>query len=148
MSGAVYDSRLYVFTDVNRFFNAAINLGETVISGQINVDDTVYYIIAPIKHGLVIPLSSDFTFLEEIPFTIANYSDLTWTNGILNDNPSVISFYDNAFTSIYLKDAAYIIYDGEEIEIISKDYSDEGWVMVTLNIPDARELIGKELHTK
>ncbi|MCL1829825.1 MAG: DUF6311 domain-containing protein [Oscillospiraceae bacterium] len=145
MNGEIAYSTLYIFNDVNRFFDAAVLLEDSAVSFILPFEDIIYYIIAPHNSKLSLPNKEEAVLLEDIPLTVADYSDRIWTNGVLNDYPNVVSFYDNAFTKQYLEHAEYIICDGEKFKIKKKDYHDPGWVMVTLEIEDATLLLGKPL---
>jgi len=148
MAGHVDDEKLYLFGDVNRFFDAALSLGDSVYSGRIDFDEGIYYIIAPKNQKTTIPEDSRFQPLHSIPLTIAEYTDSSWTNGILNADMSIALFYDNAFTARFLKDAEYLIAEGQRVKIIDKDYKDAGWVMVKLDLPDAAILVGSSLEAE
>ncbi len=148
ISGEPDPDTLYLFGDVNLFFNAAVALGDSAMSGRIDYPTGSYFVIAPKSGRAVVPSDSAFVSLSDLPLTTAfDLSDLTWTNGVLNDNPSVVSFYDNAFTRSYLETADYLIFEGTKIKILEKDYGDPGWVMVTLDVEDASVLSGKPLET-
>ena len=63
----------------------------------------------------------------------------------MNANHAVCAFYDDETTRPLLQDASALVCDGASYRILKKDYSDEGWVMVTLDIEDAGVLTGKVL---
>ena len=139
---------LYIFDDTNRFFNAALLLGDEVESFRLSTDDFSCYIIAPKNATLTLPATPDITSLRDIPLTLADYSDLSWTCGILNEHTDLLLFYDNAFTQAFLEDASFLVCGGRRIEIVNRDYSDAGWVMVTVASSDTAFLIGEPLTTE
>ena len=146
MRNEIDDSKLYIFDNINRFFNAATFLADSVYSFRIPFENTYYYIIAPKNESLILPYDAGIVMLNDIPLTIANYTDLVWEKGVQSEHPETILFYDNTFTKSFLDNAEYIICENERIEIINKDYSDFGWVMVTLKITDGSFLVGKSLQ--
>jgi len=146
MDGVIDEGKIYLFsgevadqtpTDVNRFFNAAIRLGDLAFCGSLDFSGHTYYIVAPKNENAVVPSDSNILPLQELPLTFAAYSDLSWTDGVLNEDKSVVTFYDNAFTAQYLDTAEYILADGQKLKILSKDYGDEGWVIIRLDTADA-----------
>ena len=145
MTGNLRDNTLYVFDDVNRFFNAAMFLNDSVISGQLSFSGGYFYIISP--RSTKIPEDSAFISFDDISLKIADYTDLTWTDGVLVDNPSIVTFYDNAFTKQFLENAEYLLAGSASIKILNKNYRDEGWVIVTLDVQDASFLIDVPLQT-
>ena len=46
------------------------------------------------------------------------------------------------------REPGYLCADGTDYAILDVDDSDPGWLMITLDIPDATVLWGKELETK
>lgn len=141
-------TKLYIFDDTNRFFDTAVLLGDTVYSFQLSFEDGWYYILAPKNQDLTITSDSNIIMLKDIPLTIADCSDLVWTNGVLNEHKNIVTFYDNAFTRGFLEEASYIICEDQKIEILDKDYHDAGWVMITTSVEDASFLSGKPLQTE
>ena len=55
---------------------------------------------------------------------------------------------DSPFARAKLEGACYLCAGGQEYEILQVDDSDPGWLMITLDIPDATVLWGQELETK
>ncbi len=86
---------------------------------------------------------------EGFPLRISDYTDSIWDKGVLvREEPyQTLLFPDCAFTRRRLEGMTALAADGEEYPILKLDDKDAGWLMVTLDIPDARILQGKELES-
>jgi len=143
LNGDIDEEKLYVFGDENKFFDTAIKLGDSVYSGVV---DDEYMIIA--SKETVIPATDNFIELDDIPFKLLDLNDLNWTGGVLNEDRSIVTFYDNAHTARFLEGATHIVDEtGKNYEILNLDYGDAGYVMVKLDIEDAGLLTGQKLET-
>ncbi|NMA06159.1 MAG: hypothetical protein GX928_00380, partial [Ruminococcaceae bacterium] len=143
LNGDIDKEKLYIFGDENKFFNTAIALGDSVYSGIV---DDEYMIIA--SKEAVTPAAENFVALDDIPFKLLDINDLNWTDGVLNEDRSIVTFYDNAHTARFLEGATHIVDEtGDGYEILNLDYGDAGYVMVKLDIEDASLLVGQKLKT-
>ena len=86
---------------------------------------------------------------EGFPLHISDYTDSIWDKGVLvREEPyQTLLFPDCAFTRRQLEGMTALAADGIEYPILNVDDKDAGWLMVTLDIPDARILQGKELES-
>ena len=114
---------------------------------------TALYVIAPGLDAYRHPLAVEYS--EAFPLQIADYSDDHWLHGVLSvnladigreaDENRVVLFYDTPLARRRLAGAQTIVCGGQRYPIVTVDDSDEGWLMVTLDTPDARALMGKDL---
>ncbi len=139
-----YDTdTLYVTSDYDTFRALARTAGSAAWAVRA---DAHWYLLIPKKAGVAAPSADENTAVyPDFPLEIVDYSDDNWTGGILNANHAVCAFYDDETTRPLLQDASALVCDGASYRILKKDYSDEGWVMVTLDIEDAGVLTGKVL---
>lgn len=144
-AGQLDPDTLYVSSDRAIYFQLAPLISDQAICAQVDG----YYVIAPRVEGLTAPPASDnFLPLEDEVLTIEDLNDGVWTHGVLNSDKSICTFLDNSFTRSYLENAEYIVCEGQSFRILKLDDSDPGWLMVTLDIPDATALAGKTLETR
>lgn len=140
---------LYLTCDGDRFYRMAEALlqnGADVTCAKI---DRIWYAIIPHRADVVLPAQSDsFWVYPEFPLMLDPIFDANWTYGVLNSNRSVCTIRDNSATRPYLADATALIADGKRYTILDKDYSDAGWVMLTMDMDDATILIDKILTTE
>ncbi len=145
LSGEFAPDTIYLTSNEETFIPLAEALGDAVWAVKI---DTLWYALIPKNEAVTMPTASEtLYFYPDIPLFLPTYNDDNWTNAIFNTDPTLICFYDNAFTSALLNDASYLVCEGVAYEILNKDYKDAGWVMLTLDIEDARILIDKPLTT-
>ncbi len=96
-------------------------------------------------------------FSEAFPLRLVDYyTDDYWVDGVLARAPTeewadkaghTLLFTDCAFTRRKLENArALRDAAGREYAILAVDDRDEGWLMVTLDIPDASVLVGMDLE--
>lgn len=113
-----------------------------------------WYVIAP---GMEYSGDDALIFSEAFPLRLVDYyTDDYWVDGVLARAPTeewadkagrTLLFTDCPFTrrklesARALRDAA-----GREYAILAVDDRDEGWLMVTLDIPDASVLVGMDLE--
>ncbi|MEG1744606.1 MAG: hypothetical protein RR215_03375, partial [Ruthenibacterium sp.] len=147
LSAGSYDADTLYFTCSFERFQT---LAEALLSAGADVTcarlDGLWYVILPNRAGVSLPAEdADFTLYPHFPLSPAPYTDALWTDGVLNSDPRVILLYDNAVTNGVLSGAAALLCEGTAYPILKTDYGDPGWVMVTLDIPDAAVLTGKEL---
>lgn len=113
-----------------------------------------WYVIAP---GMDYLGDDALVFSEDFPLRLVEtYTDDYWVNGVLARAPSeewqdkagrTLLFTDCAFTRRHLEHARALRDDaGREYAILAVDDRDEGWLMVTLDIPDASVLVGMDLE--
>ena len=86
---------------------------------------------------------------EAYPLRICDYTDSLWDHGVLTREApyQTVLFYDCAFTRRRLEGMQALRTDGVDYPILNIDDKDAGWLMVTLDIPDAHALQGKELES-
>lgn len=145
-AGEIEPDTMYITSNRNLFFDLSSVLCDKAICAQV---DDVWYVIAPDKEGVKEPeISDDFITYEEYPLMLEDLTNDGWTHGVLNDDKSICTVLDNAFTRQHFADAQYIVCEGKEYKILYKDYGDAGWLMMTLDIDDASVLAGKVLQTR
>ncbi len=115
-------------------------------------DETVLYVIAPGFDGAGV--TKALPFGENFPVHLADYSDDHWQNGVLSlnleaigrkkDQNKVILLPDVPYLRSRLEGARAVLAEETEYPILKVD-TDPGWLMVTLDIPDAHILIEKDL---
>ena len=113
-----------------------------------------WYEIAP---GMEYSGDDALIFSETFPLRLVDYyTDDYWVDGVLARAPTeewqdkaghTVLFTDCAFTRRKLQ-GARALRDafGREYAILTVDDRDEGWLMVTLDIPDASALVGMDLE--
>ena len=79
---------------------------------------------------------------------LADYTDALWNRGVLDETKQTVCFADSPFVRRKLEHASVLCADGKEYTIKTIDDHDAGWLMVTLDIPDATVLWDKELESK
>ena len=67
---------------------------------------------------------------------------------MLDETKQTVCFADSPFVRRKLEHASVLCADGKEYTIKMIDDHDAGWLMVTLDIPDATVLWDKELESK
>ena len=67
---------------------------------------------------------------------------------VLDETKQTVCFADSPFVRRKLEHASVLCADGKEYTIKTIDDHDAGWLMVTLDIPDATVLWDKELESK
>src|SRR5699024_8179262 len=103
----------------NLFFDLSSVLCDKAICAQV---DDVWYVIAPDKEGVKEPeISDDFITYKEYPLMLEDLTNDGWTHGVLNDDKSICTVLDNAFTRQHFADAQYIVCEGKEYKILYKD---------------------------
>ena len=85
---------------------------------------------------------------ENYPLRLADYTDALWNRGVLDETKQTVCFADSPFVRRKLEHASVLCADGKEYTIKTIDDHDAGWLMVTLDIPDATVLWDKELESK
>lgn len=143
MRGEYDPDTIYVTSKYETFRALAGAAGDKAWGVRLN---WVWYVLIPKKAGVAAPAADETTAVyPDFPLSIPDHSDDSWTSGILNTNHAVCLFYDDVLTQPLLRDASALTCDGVTYRILKKDYSDTGWVMVTLDIEDANILLGKVL---
>lgn len=113
-----------------------------------------WYVIAP---GMDYLGDDALIFSDDFPLRLVEtYTDDYWVNGVLARAPTeewqdkagrTLLFTDCAFTRRHLENARALRDDaGREYAVLAVDDRDEGWLMVTLDIPDASVLVGMDLE--
>lgn len=147
-SGEVDGQTLYLFHTETEFLKYADAVCDKAWCGEVTSDDGRYqwYVIAPgmqtfAGDALCTPYG------ENYPLRIADYTDQLWNRGVLDSDKKTVCFADSPFTRARLEHAKAISAEGNTYAILSFDDSDPGWLMLTLDIPDATVLWDKELET-
>ncbi len=146
LAGEFSEGTFYLTCDQTLFAQLAQATIGTTYAVQI---DWNWYAILPIVDGITAPTERETLFVYPLlPLTIPDFSDDYFTDGISNDDPSVITLYLNKF-SIYYLGPALMIYDeaGNAYEILEYNYNYEGRFIITLDIEDASVLKGQYLCT-
>lgn len=142
---------LYLIHEEGLFLDLADRMGDDVFCARL---DGGWYVLAP---GLAYEGADALEFSEEYPLRLVDtYTDDYWVHGVLARAPSeewadkagkTVLFCDCAFTRRHLEGArALRDAAGQEYPILTVDDRDAGWLMVTLDIPDANALIGADLE--
>lgn len=142
---------LYLIHEEGLFLDLADRMGNDIFCACL---EGGWYILAP---GMAYNGSDALVFSEEYPLRLmASYTDSYWENGILVRAPSE-EWVDKAGRTILFTDCAFLRRrlecagalrdaDGQAYAILAVDDRDAGYLMVTLDIPDANTLIGVDLE--
>ncbi len=143
-SGEFSEGTFYLTSDESTFVTVAAATQGLAYAVRI---DWEWYAILPIVDGLEEPVAGDTLFVYPlIPFMLPEYSDDYFTDGVSNDDPSVVTFYLNEFTTLYIGSATAIIdEDGNSYEILEYSFEKAGRFIITLDIEDANILKGQYL---
>ncbi len=144
--GQVSTDTLYITSRRDLFISLAEQLQDVAVCAQV---DELWYVIYSKQAGVQLPdQPQGMRIYPALRLLLADYSDANWTCGVLNTDPRICMVTDDAFTRRHFADADYVICDGVEYKILNKDYSDPGWLMLTLDIEDASVLVDKTLTTR
>ena len=148
-AGTVREDTLYLFAEEGAFLQAVEPVKDNAWCGRVTSTDGTcsWYVIAPGLQG------QNFDALctpydENYPLRLADYTDALWNRGVLDETKQTICFADSPFVRRKLEHASVLCADGKEYTIKTIDDHDAGWLMVTLDIPDATVLWDKELESK
>ena len=148
-AGTVREDTLYLFAEEGAFLQAVEPVKDNAWCGRVTSTDGTcsWYVIAPGLHG------QNFDALctpydENYPLRLADYTDALWNRGVLDETKQTVCFADSPFVRRKLEHASVLCADGKEYTIKTIDDHDAGWLMVTLDIPDATVLWDKELESK
>ncbi len=145
MSGEIETDTVYLTNNFNTALDVAYANPEAF--QPMMLVDNLYYMLLPKNPDYEEPSSYEHTEVyNELPLHILGFNDANWTNGVLNSDKRIVAFEDTSFTQSRIENADYFVVDGVEYEILNKDYSDVGWVMVTLDIEDASILVGRNIE--
>lgn len=139
---------LYLFHDETVFLKYVDGFAGSAWCGEISSPDgsSHWYVIAPGMQDFAGD-SLCVAYDENYPLRLADYTDQLWNRGVLDSDKKTVCFADAPFTRSRLEHAAAICADGKTYAILNFDDSDPGWLMLTLDIPDATVLWDKELET-
>ncbi|MFR4957933.1 MAG: hypothetical protein ACLTC5_04175, partial [Subdoligranulum sp.] len=147
--GTVREDLLYLFADEGAFLQAVEPVKDNAWCGRVTSTDGTcsWYVIAPGLQGqnfdaLCTPYDKNY------PLRLADYTDALWNRGVLDETKQTVCFADSPFVRRKLEHASVLCADGKEYTIKTIDDHDAGWLMVTLDIPDATVLWDKELESK
>ena len=147
--GTVREDTLYLFAEEGAFLPAVEPVKDNAWCGKVTSTDGTcsWYVIAPGLQG------QNFDALctpydENYPLRLADYTDALWNRGVLDETKQTVCFADSPFVRRKLEHASVLCADGKEYTIKTIDDHDAGWLMVTLDIPDATVLWDKELESK
>ncbi|MFZ2595202.1 MAG: hypothetical protein WAX11_05355, partial [Gemmiger qucibialis] len=145
----VREDTLYLFAEEGAFLQAVEPVKNNAWCGRVTSTDGTcsWYVIAPGLQG------QNFDALctpydENYPLRLADYTDALWNRGVLDETKQTVCFADSPFVRRKLEHASVLCADGKEYTIKTIDDHDAGWLMVTLDIPDATVLWDKELESK
>ena len=148
-AGTVREDTLYLFAEEGAFLPAVEPVKDNAWCGRVTSTDGTcsWYVIAPGLQG------QNFDALctpydENYPLRLADYTDALWNRGVLDETKQTVCFADSPFVRRKLEHASVLCADGKEYTIKTIDDHDAGWLMVTLDIPDATVLWDKELESK
>ena len=143
LAGQPQKGCLYLVQDEGLFLQLAEVLQDQALCAKL--DDT-WYVIAP---GMNYNGSDVQRYGDAYPLHICDYTDSLWDHGVLTREApyQTVLFYDCAFTRRRLEGMQALRADGVDYPILNIDDKDAGWLMVTLDIPDAHTLQGKELES-
>ena len=148
-AGTVREDTLYLFAEEGAFLPAVEPVKDNAWCGRVTSTDGTcsWYVIAPGLQG------QNFDVLctpydENYPLRLADYTDALWNRGVLDETKQTVCFADSPFVRRKLEHASVLCADGKEYTIKMIDDHDAGWLMVTLDIPDATVLWDKELESK
>lgn len=143
LAGQPQEGCLYLVQDEGLFLQLAEVLQDQALCAKL--DDT-WYIIAP---GMNYDGGDVQRYGDAYPLRICDYTDSLWDHGVLTREApyQTVLFYDCAFTRRRLEGMQALRADGVDYPILNIDDKDAGWLMVTLDIPDAHTLQGKELES-
>ena len=148
-AGTVREDTLYLFAEEGAFLSAVEPVKDNAWCGRVTSTDGTcsWYVIAPGLQG------QNFDALctpydENYPLRLADYTDALWNRGVLDETKQTVCFADSPFVRRKLEHASVLCADGKEYTIKTIDDHDAGWLMVTLDIPDATVLWDKELESK
>ena len=140
---------LALFAEEGAFLPAVEPVKDNAWCGRVTSKDGTcsWYVIAPGLQG------QNFDALctpydENYPLRLADYTDALWNRGVLDETKQTVCFADSPFVRRKLEHASVLCADGKEYTIKTIDDHDAGWLMVTLDIPDATVLWDKELESK
>ncbi len=144
--GEIDSDTLYIMTREDLFFRYAGYFLEDCLCARV---DRNWYVFAPWNDAMrSLDISRQDVFVyEEIPFTIADYTDEDWTAGVWNQDPALVCFYDNESNRQKLEGAEALVMSGTEYSILEIDMSDPGWILVRLD-RSGEPLRGAMLETK
>lgn len=146
--GILREDTLYLFAVEGNFLQAVEPVKDSgAWCGRIETEGGSWYVIAPGMAGTALDESCT-PYGPEYPLRIADYTDGLWNHGVLDSDRRVVCMADSPFARAKLEGACYLCAGGQEYEILQVDDSDPGWLMITLDIPDATVLWGQELETK
>ena len=148
-AGTVREDTMYLFAEEGAFLQAVEPVKDNAWCGRVTSTDGTcsWYVIAPGLRG------QNFDALctpydENYPLRLADYTDALWNRGVLDETKQTVCFADSPFVRRKLEHASVLCADGKEYTIKTIDDHDAGWLMVTLDIPDATVLWDKELESK
>lgn len=147
--GILRDDTLYLFSDEGAFLQAVEPVQHAAWCGKVTSRDgtSSWYVIAPGLQGQVFDeLCTPYD--ENYPLRIADYTDALWNHGVLDETKQTVCFADSPFARRKLEGASVLCAGGKEYTIQEIDDHDAGWLMVTLDIPDATVLWNQELESK
>lgn len=146
--GILREDTLYLFAEEGNFLQAVEPVKDSgAWCGAIETDGGSWYVIAP---GMADAQLDDTCtpYGPAYPLRLADYTDALWNRGVLDQDRRVICMADSPFARSKLEGAEFLCAGGQCYSILQVDDSDPGWLMITLDIPDATVLWDQELETK
>ena len=147
LNGIYDEDTLYLFSseDESLFHDVAYHVNsDKLICGKAGKE---FYFIAPANDKFSLPVQDEsFILYDDLPLTVADYSDDIWDHGVLLSKPNTITFLNNDFSWSFLDGASAIYCDGIRY-YIERIYDDPGYIMVEVGIEDGHVLTGKSLST-
>ncbi|MEG2930903.1 MAG: hypothetical protein RR825_03875, partial [Ruthenibacterium sp.] len=150
LAGKADADTLYLTCDYTRFAQIADALLDAKADVTCAWLDDIWYAIIPNRADVRLPAaSSDGYFVyPALPLKIATLTDALWTDGVLQSDRRTCIFYAGRTAENAFQGASQLVCDGAAYPILRIDNRDTGWVMVTLDLPDASVLTGKILTTR
>ena len=147
--GVLQADTLYLFADEGSFLqNVEPVKSAGAWCGRVAAPDGgSWYVIAPGMAGAKLDANCT-AYDDNYPLRLADYTDGLWNKGVLDATKQTVCFADAPFTRARLAGATALCADGAWYPITAFDDSDPGWLMLTLDIPDATVLWDKELEIR
>lgn len=145
-AGTLRPDTLYLFADEGSFLQAVEPVADSdAWCGRIEGQSGSWYVIAP-GLGAYDGDATATRYDQSYPLRLADYTDALWNRGVLDAQRNIVCFTDAPFTRAKLQNAAALAVAGQRYAILEIDDTDPGWLLVTLDIPDATVLWGQELE--
>ncbi|MDL2219895.1 DUF6311 domain-containing protein [Ruminococcaceae bacterium OttesenSCG-928-O06] len=145
--GGYREDSLYITPNETLFLEAAYTAQQNGLALFCAQIDDNYYVLAPRTTAFDGYYVDGVVAYQDYPLMLARYTDALWDGGVLMAEPQTVCFVDTAFAREKLAGmAALQAEDGQAYAILDVSFRDAGWILVTLDIPDAAVLRGVPLQ--